>query len=415
MLSQPRMAFIGVRSSWLSVARNSSLIRLWRSASSRALPFADEEPFELLLGPPLLADVAAHTDDLIDAAVVGAEHAATLRDPDDCAIGTDGSVFALVGRAQSHRPQNRGLDPGRDPRDAAPRQSADRDQTPLLESRTTPRDPSTRSSGRDCRSHSHAAICATSMAMRSRSSFSLTPRCATRQRRRAIGNASFELLVGVLERFLRLPTFGNLRTSFSASARVLRYNSTKTAIFERRISRLDRLAQIVDGADAVTAQDVVVVDEMRGQEQDRHVLRALALLDEMRQLDAARAGHPDVENHRGELVAQQREQRLVGRLSLERVVQPVDSSMTSSASRFRGSSSTIRILDVVGRHGSASAVQPHAQQRQQLVGVHRLGDVVRRPGLQALLAIALHRLGGQRQNRQRPKRRGFCRISRIVS
>ena len=53
------------------------------------------------------------------------------------------------------------------------------------------------------------------------------------------------------------------------------------------------------------------------------------------------------------------------------------------------------------------------KQRQQLVGVDRLGDVVRRAGLQALLAVALHGLGRQRENRQRPepRRRGGSRAS----
>ncbi len=44
--------------------------------------------------------------------------------------------------------------------------------------RTAPRDPWTTSSGRVARCHSHAAICATSIAMRRRSSFSRTPRWA---------------------------------------------------------------------------------------------------------------------------------------------------------------------------------------------------------------------------------------------
>jgi len=41
------------------------------------------------------------------------------------------------------------------------------------------------------------------------------------------------------------------------------------------------------------------------------------------------------------------------------------------------------------------AVQPHAQRRQQLFGVDRLGEIIRSPGFQAFLAVALHSLGSQ--------------------
>src|SRR5687768_8625014 len=90
--------------------------------------------------------------------------------------------------------------------------------------------------------------------------------------------------------------------------------------------------------------------------------------------------------------------------------QPLDSSITSRASRFRASSSTMRILTTSSAMQSgllpfaifvtfALSIKPDAQQRQQLVGVHRLGDVVGGAGLQTLLTIALHGLGGQRENR----------------
>ena len=41
------------------------------------------------------------------------------------------------------------------------------------------------------------------------------------------------------------------------------------------------------------------------------MLRASALLDQPRQLDPAHAGHPDVEDDRGEIVAQQTEECLI--------------------------------------------------------------------------------------------------------
>src|ERR1700694_2862904 len=50
-----------------------------------------------------------------------------------------------------------------------------------------------------------------------------------------------------------------------------------------------------------------------------------------------------------------------------------------------------------------STVQPHTDQGKQLVGVHRFGDVVRRPRLQALLAVAFHGLGSESDDRQQPE------------
>jgi len=45
-------------------------------------------------------------------------------------------------------------------------------------------------------------------------------------------------------------------------------------------------------------------------------------------------------------------------------------------------------------------VQPHAQRRQELLGVHWFGEIIGGAGLQALLAVALHRFGGERDDRQ---------------
>ena len=65
--------------------------------------------------------------------------------------------------------------------------------------------------------------------------------------------------------------------------------------------------------------------------------------------------------------------------------------------------------------GAARRVQPDAQQREQLLGVDRLGDVVGRAGLDALLAVALHRLGGERDDRQVREPLACSRMARIVS
>src|SRR4051812_41822194 len=46
-----------------------------------------------------------------------------------------------------------------------------------------------------------------------------------------------------------------------------------------------------------------------------------------------------------------------------------------------------------------SPMQPPPQDRQHLLRVHRLGQVVPRAGLDALLAVPLHRLGRHRNDR----------------
>src|SRR4051795_10080209 len=80
------------------------------------------------------------------------------------------------------------------------------------------------------------------------------------------------------------------------------------------------------------------------------------------------------------------------------------SSTAVRASRVSGRSSTSRTL---GRSGTAggrvmipASLQPHPHERQELVHVHRLGDVVGGPRGDALLAVALHRLRRERDDRQ---------------
>ena len=110
------------------------------------------------------------------------------------------------------------------------------------------------------------------------------------------------------------------------------------------------------------------------------------------------------------------------------------SSIVRKTSSLSGRSSTIRMLASIGslcgagrpRNHSCDAVwsvqvsvdhrdsQPRRHRQHQL-GVDRLGQVVPRAGLDALLAVALHRLGRHRDDRQCRGSAGILRISRIVS
>src|SRR6185503_20258556 len=68
-----------------------------------------------------------------------------------------------------------------------------------------------------------------------------------------------------------------------------------------------------------------------------------------------------------------------------------------------GWSSTSSTLTLSSASITASTVQPHAQRRKKLLGIHGLGKIVRGAGLQTFLAVALHRLGRQRDDRKPPE------------
>src|SRR5262245_13717701 len=80
-------------------------------------------------------------------------------------------------------------------------------------------------------------------------------------------------------------------------------------------------------------------------------------------------------------------------------VSPSSSSMVSYASNFDGWSSTSKILtrSLGWRFDMPDLLpmKPHPERRQQLLGVHRLGEIVRSPCLEAFLAVPFHRFRGQ--------------------
>src|SRR5688572_9885607 len=65
--------------------------------------------------------------------------------------------------------------------------------------------------------------------------------------------------------------------------------------------------------------------------------------------------------------------------------------------------SSNRVFEGASMEASVSAGQPHAEQRQELLQIDRLRDVVRGAGLDAFLAVVLHRLGGDRDDGQVPE------------
>src|SRR5437773_452043 len=82
---------------------------------------------------------------------------------------------------------------------------------------------------------------------------------------------------------------------------------------------------------------------------------------------------------------------------------PSSSRMLWKTSSFSGRSSTIRIAAFSSpccMAGVFLAMQPASQHREQVLAIDGLGEVIPGPGLDALLAVALHRLRGHGDDRQ---------------
>ena len=147
----------------------------------------------------------------------------------------------------------------------------------------------------------------------------------------------------------------------------------------------------------------------RGQEDDRDVPGALALLDVPGGLEAVHVRHLRVQQDHREVVDQQLLERVLAaghrdqldrqplqdRLQREQVLPPVVDQRAPAASDRVSVTTPDRSASPVRRH-------PGGHQREQLVQVDRLGDVVAGAGGQAGLPVAGHRLGGQEDHRQVP-------------
>src|SRR5260370_4684053 len=79
---------------------------------------------------------------------------------------------------------------------------------------------------------------------------------------------------------------------------------------------------------------------------------------------------------------------------------PIDISLEGTSSTTRMLTRPVLALEGLIRRGLAR--QPVPELAHQLLGVHRLGQVVGRAGLDALLPITLHGFGGHPDDRQAP-------------
>ena len=208
--------------------------------------------------------------------------------------------------------------------------------------------------------------------------------------------------------------------------------------------RLDRLEHVIDRAHRIAAHQMLFLLVDRGEEDDRDALGLLAAADDLGGLVAVHAGHVDVEQDHRELALEEMPQRLVARrgdLDLgevlehgadgeEIVVVVVDDQHPRARRRRRirlGDRGGVRVgrthlpwhVHAVTPPPSARAAAGPCAGRPRLrvlpihtrsrasskLDVDRLGDIIGRAGVEAFLAVALHRLGGDRDQRQVGQRR----------
>ena len=135
------------------------------------------------------------------------------------------------------------------------------------------------------------------------------------ERLRSIGHPLFEVLIGEPKRFLHaraLHGFALQRFVDACQLPRLSEQFHEHGDLRSQDFAVDGLDQVVNGACAVAAQDVLLVEHVRGEKEDRHMTRPRPRLDQVRQLDAAHARHSDVEHDGGEVLFKKREKCLVG-------------------------------------------------------------------------------------------------------
>ena len=84
--------------------------------------------------------------------------------------------------------------------------------------------------------------------------------------------------------------------------------------------RIERLEEVVDGTRGVAAEHVPLLLRDRGQEDDRNRLRPFALLDQLRRVEPVESRHLDVEQDAGEVVVEQRPERLLAGVRADEVL-----------------------------------------------------------------------------------------------
>ena len=131
------------------------------------------------------------------------------------------------------------------------------------------------------------------------------------------------------------------------------------------------------------------------------MLGALSLPHERRRLEPVESRHVDVEQDDGELPPQELPQGLAPGARADDVLAQLrqDHRQRQQLVRAVVDSQDADAFLAAGDHTK----QPRPQDRQHLVRVHGFGEVVPGAGLERLLAVSLHRLGRDRDDRERPE------------
>ena len=128
------------------------------------------------------------------------------------------------------------------------------------------------------------------------------------------------------------------------------------------------------------------------------------------ELETVHPGHAHVDQHDRDVLPEQQVE------APHRRSRPARGFLQLGEDRLVGEHLGRLIVDqqYVDRLLAAHRCSHTRSERQQLLGVDRLGDVVGGAGLEAFLAVALHGLGRERDDRQ-PAEARVLRISRMVS
>ena len=174
----------------------------------------------------------------------------------------------------------------------------------------------------------------------------------------------------------------------------------KTLTFARRISGTTEPTR--SPQPRFVAMHTIEIRHMHRGDKDDGGLVTPGMLADQLQFEPADLGHVHIHQHDRDIFLQQISQRLLRGSCLDEVLAQLPEH------RLIGQQLTRLIVhhqDVQLLHGFATfhlAVQPHAKCRDQLLGVDRLRQIIRRTGLKALFSISHHCLRRKRDDRKAP-------------
>ena len=233
----------------------------------------------------------------------------------------------------------------------------------------------------------------------------LDPLLQLRIRRRKLSRTSFDSPLQLLVERFELPGFP--------------VQVAENANLYAQELRDDRDWQVVDSAGLVASQAVELRQVNCGHEDDRGLGKPWMLPNHSRKLESVELRHRNVDENDSDLVTQQLLEGLASRSGLDKVFSEFseDDFVTEKLRRLIVDEKNIHRIPIAIHlaHG-ASAMEPDAKSRKQLIRIDRLRQIVRGANLEAPLAVAFHRFCGERNDRQPLHRRiGANRLHGLVA